>query len=304
VVYAWRLLVVLVSDFVSSPSLCSSNSRSQVPQNKQSRQHLILCLVDIGEWEIVSNQQQLVRLSLLLESQIKRTKETTKERHLPLLSTQPSKALLRMMFQSLIGFPRPLSPLSCHLRVAFGAGCYWGTEKYFLTDFGKKRFPQSQISGKVGFMGPEKAKPNPTYKEVCSGSSGHVEVYDLQFVGGEEIFEQLIRFFFQFHDPTTFNKQGNDEGTQYASVIYCYDVKQMNIASRVKDELQQLLDEKKIDKRVYEGNRVATSIRKATVFYPAHEEHQEYLAKNPNGYCNHRIRLKEWPQTRDEAHEQ
>lgn len=143
-------------------------------------------------------------------------------------------------------------------------------------------------------MGPADAKKNPSYKEVCSGSTGHVEVYDLEYDGGEQTFEQLVKFFFQFHDPTTFNKQGNDAGTQYASVIYCYDVKQMNIASRVKDELQQLLDSGKLE-NVYSGNRVTTSIRKATIFYPAHEEHQEYLAKNPNGYCNHRIRIKEWP---------
>jgi peptide-methionine (S)-S-oxide reductase len=147
-------------------------------------------------------------------------------------------------------------------------------------------------------MGPAKAKPNPTYQEVCSGSSGHVEVYDLQYVGNEETFEQLVRFFFQFHDPTTFNKQGNDAGTQYASVIYCYDAKQMDIATRVKDELQQLLTEKKIQDGVYNGDRVVTSVRKATIFYPAHEEHQEYLLKNPNGYCNHRIRMKEWPKAK------
>jgi peptide-methionine (S)-S-oxide reductase len=146
-------------------------------------------------------------------------------------------------------------------------------------------------------MGPADAKANPSYKEVCSGATGHVEVYDFEFSGGEEIFEELVKFFFQFHDPTTFNKQGNDSGTQYASVIYCYDVKQMNIASRVKDELQQLLDEGKISEKVYSGKRITTSIRRATQFYPAHEEHQEYLMKNPNGYCNHRIRIKEWPST-------
>jgi peptide-methionine (S)-S-oxide reductase len=144
-------------------------------------------------------------------------------------------------------------------------------------------------------MGPADAKANPSYKEVCSGATGHVEVYDLEFSGGEEMFEKLVKFFFQFHDPTTFNKQGNDSGTQYASVIYCYDAKQMDIASRVKDELQQLLNDGKISENVFSGKRVTTSIRKANKFYPAHEEHQEYLTKNPNGYCNHRIRIKEWP---------
>jgi methionine-S-sulfoxide reductase len=67
-------------------------------------------------------------------------------------------------------------------------------------------------------MGPEGSKPNPSYKEVCSGSTGHVEVYDFQYSGDEEMYEQLVRFFFQFHDPTTLNAQQNDTGTQYASV--------------------------------------------------------------------------------------
>ena len=67
-------------------------------------------------------------------------------------------------------------------------------------------------------MGPEGAKVDPTYKEVCSGSTGHVEVFDFQYAGGEEMFENLVRFFFQFHDPTTLNAQQNDVGTQYASV--------------------------------------------------------------------------------------
>ena len=94
----------------------------------------------------------------------------------------------------------------------FGAGCYWGTEKYFKKDF-KKYFPnKGEITwGKVGFMGPTTAKANPSYREVCSGSTGHVEVYNLKFTGGNEAYEALTRFFFQFHDPTTLNSQGNDQ---------------------------------------------------------------------------------------------
>jgi peptide-methionine (S)-S-oxide reductase len=178
-------------------------------------------------------------------------------------------------------------------RACFGAGCYWGTEKYFYHDFGKRENNGKIISGQVGFMGPESAPENPSYKDVCSGSTGHVEVYDLEFEGGAEYYEAIVRFFFQFHDPTTFNKQGNDKGTQYASVIYCYDKKQFDIAQKVRSELQALIDEKRVTS--FTEKKVNTDIRMKTIFYPAHAEHQDYLANNPNGYCNHRIRFAEWP---------
>lgn len=102
----------------------------------------------------------------------------------------------------------------------FGAGCYWGTEKYFKKDF-NKYFPSAGnvVYGKVGFMGPTSAKENPTYQEVCSGITGHVEVYNLKYTGGAETYESLVKFFFQFHDPTTLNRQGNDQGTQYSRYL-------------------------------------------------------------------------------------
>eukprot|EP01036_Dinobryon_divergens_P045028 gene45028-60117_t len=126
-------------------------------------------------------------------------------------------------------------------KVCFGAGCYWGTEKYFRHNF-QSLFPGSIIKGMVGFMGPKDAPDNPSYKDVCSGSTGHVEVYFVEFQGGAEMFEKLVRFFFRFHDPTTLNKQGNDKGSQYSSVIYCYDDEQMKIADKVKKELQLMVD--------------------------------------------------------------
>lgn len=91
-------------------------------------------------------------------------------------------------------------------RACFGAGCYWGTEKFFVKDFGQKLKPGSIIRGAVGFMGPKTAKPNPTYNEVCSGRTGHVEVYDLVFDGKEDTYESLVRHFYSFHDPTTLNR--------------------------------------------------------------------------------------------------
>ncbi len=178
-------------------------------------------------------------------------------------------------------------------KACFGAGCYWGTEKYFFHDFNKRNNNGKINNGQVGFMGPESAPVNPNYKDVCSGSTGHVEVYNLEFTGGADFYEALVRFFFQFHDPTTFNKQGNDKGTQYASVIYCYDKAQFDIAHKVRDELQELIDERKIT--CFTEKKVNSDIRMSTIFYPAHSEHQDYLANNPNGYCNHRIRFSEWP---------
>lgn len=142
-------------------------------------------------------------------------------------------------------------------------------------------------------IGPKNSKKNPTYKEVCSGETGHVEVFYLEYEGGEPVYEELCRFLFQFTDPTTLNRSGNDVGTQYANVIFCYDKIQMKIAKKVVEEAQELVSKGLIT--CYENKQVVTDIREATVFYPAHEEHQLYLEKNPNGYCNHRLRIKEWP---------
>ena len=102
-----------------------------------------------------------------------------------------------------------------------------------------------------------------------------------------------MRFFYQFHDPTTNNRQGNDMGTQYASAVFVYDDDQMRIAEKVKKEVNGLLQKGVIT--TYAHDEVKTKIAKATVFYPAEEEHQDYLAKNPGGYCNHYMRFKEFP---------
>lgn len=179
-------------------------------------------------------------------------------------------------------------------EACFGAGCYWGTEKYFR-DLAADIF----VDGKVGFMGPDgsdgvtfPAYENPTYEQVCTGRSGHVEVFNFKYKGGDEAYKQLCRIFYQFHDPTTVNRQGNDKGPQYASVIYCYTPEQLEIANNVKDELQKLVDNGQV---TYINKSVTTDIRTSTTFYPAHEEHQRYLMVNPNGYCNHRIRFSNWP---------
>lgn len=159
------------------------------------------------------------------------------------------------------------------------------TEKFIKKDFNEKILPSSIKSGAVGFMNPSpNARPNPTYREVCSGSTGYVETYDCEFDGKPETFEKLVKHFFTFHDPTTLNRQGNDAGTQYGSVIFCYDQAQQEIANKVKAELQALIDGGKV--RAYQNKQVTTQVVAATKFYAAQDDHQMYLEKNPWGYCN------------------
>ena len=146
-------------------------------------------------------------------------------------------------------------------------------------------------SGKVGFMGGPKA--NPTYREVCGGRTGHVEVYDCEFDGKESTYENMVKHFFMFHDPTTVDRQGNDRGSQYASVIFYYDQKQKEIATKILADLQEALDKGSISG--YQGRQVVTQIREASAFYAAMDSHQEYLRKNPSGYCNHFMRFEEFP---------
>jgi peptide-methionine (S)-S-oxide reductase len=169
--------------------------------------------------------------------------------------------------------------------------------RYIVKDF-QKRFPGTIANAKVGFMSPNpNAMKNPSYRQVCSGTTSHVEVLNIELAPEKatpELFEQLMQFFFMFHDPTTLNAQGNDTGTQYASVIFCSDEQQKQIAAKVMAELQQAVTDKKVTS--YIKTKIETGIVDYTDFYEAQEDHQEYLMKNPNGYCNHRFRFKEWPQ--------
>ncbi|KAL3945596.1 MAG: hypothetical protein SGBAC_000336 [Bacillariaceae sp.] len=178
---------------------------------------------------------------------------------------------------------------------ALGAGCYWGTEKFIVKDF-QKRFPKSIANAKVGFMSinPNNPLKNPSYKQVCRGNSGYIEVLNVKLNNPTpELFEALIRFFFTFHDPTTRDRQGNDWGSQYGSVIFCSDKEQVQIALKVKQQLQTLITEKKI--KAFSQKEVSTGIVDYTRFIKAEAAHQNYLAKHPFGYCNHRIRFKNWP---------
>lgn len=182
-------------------------------------------------------------------------------------------------------------------KLALGAGCFWGVEKYVVRDF-QKKFPGSinVASTKVGFMSPL-SKPriqNPTYRQVCTGTSGHVEVLYVELTDPAQHFEELCRFFFTFHDPTLKDRQGNDVGFQYSSWIFTDGEEQYRIAQKVKNELQAALDAKVIPSNTYTNATVETRLAELSEFTVAGQEHQQYLAMNPNGYCNHRIRLKKW----------
>ena len=133
---------------------------------------------------------------------------------------------------------------------------------------------------------------NPSYDQVCSGTSGHVEVLFVELNNPQKHFEELIRFFFSFHDPTLKDRQGNDRGFQYSSWIFCGDDEQFQIAQKVRNELQQAINQKVV--RDFATQRVETQLCLLKGFTPAEEEHQRYLSKHPGGYCNHRIRMREW----------
>lgn len=143
---------------------------------------------------------------------------------------------------------------------------------------------------------PNNKKVNPSYRQVCTGSTGHVEVLYVELAEPvqEKTFEDLMKFFYLFHDPTTKNRQGNDVGTQYGSVVFCDGAVQRDIATRVKEKLQELVKAGKVTG--YAGQTIETEIADLNTFYPAEEEHQRYLEKNPNGYCNHYFRFKAWPE--------
>ncbi|MBL93723.1 MAG: peptide-methionine (S)-S-oxide reductase [Magnetovibrio sp.] len=162
----------------------------------------------------------------------------------------------------------PPFPKQLELAV-FGMGCFWGAEKKFWSLRGV-------YSTAVGYSGG--FTPNPTYEEVCSGKTGHNEVVQVVFDPSLINFDELLRVFWEEHDPTQGMRQGNDIGTQYRSEIYTYSVPQRNYAEKSK-----LSYEKALRKAGFK--KITTTILSAQVFYYAEEYHQQYLAKNPSGYC-------------------
>ena len=154
-------------------------------------------------------------------------------------------------------------------RAVFGMGCFWGAERKFWEIPGV-------YSTSVGYAGGY--TPNPTYEEVCSGATGHTEVVMVVFDPAKVSYETLLRTFWENHDPTQGMRQGNDVGTQYRSGIYCYDEAQQRAAEASRKVYQAVLD-----KAGY--GPITTEIRPAPEYYYAEDYHQQYLAKNPWGYC-------------------
>ena len=151
----------------------------------------------------------------------------------------------------------------------FGMGCFWGAERKFWETPGV-------FSTAVGYAGGY--TPNPTYREVCTGGTGHAEVVRVVFDPKVVSYESLLKIFWENHDPTQGMRQGNDVGTQYRSAIYAFDSAQRAAAEQSRDAYQKVLTAAK-------HGRITTEIREAPEFYFAEDYHQQYLAKNPEGYC-------------------
>jgi peptide-methionine (S)-S-oxide reductase len=154
-------------------------------------------------------------------------------------------------------------------QAIFGLGCFWGAERKFWQTPGV-------YTTAVGYAGG--FTPNPTYEEVCSGQTGHNEVVLVVFDPAQVSYETLLRVFWESHDPTQGMRQGNDVGTQYRSGIYVFDDSQRAAAKRSLDMFQERL-------RGAGYGEISTEILDAPTFYYAEEYHQQYLAKNPMGYC-------------------
>jgi peptide-methionine (S)-S-oxide reductase len=163
-----------------------------------------------------------------------------------------------------------LPPFPAGTQMAlFGMGCFWGAEKKFWQTPGV-------VSTQVGYAAG--LTPNPTYREVCSGQTGHTEAVRVVFDPSVVSYEQLLRVFWENHDPTQGMRQGNDVGTQYRSGIYAYDEAQRRAAEDSKNAYQAKLAEAGL-------GSITTEILAAPEFYYAEDYHQQYLAKNPGGYC-------------------
>lgn len=162
------------------------------------------------------------------------------------------------------------APFPADLQQAvFGLGCFWGAERRFWQQPGV-------FSTAVGYAGG--LTPNPTYEEVCSGLTGHTEVVLVVFDPQQTSFEALLKVFWEVHNPTQGMRQGNDQGTQYRSAIYCHDEAQLSAAKTSQARFQAELDKAGM-------GHITTEIAEAPTFYYAETYHQQYLAKNPGGYC-------------------
>ena len=154
-------------------------------------------------------------------------------------------------------------------QAVFGMGCFWGAERKFWEAPGV-------YTTAAGYSGG--FTPNPTYEEVCSGRTGHTEVVLVAFHVEQASYEEMLKLFWEGHDPTQGMRQGNDLGTQYRSALYWHDEAQRAAAEASREAYQARLKQ--------EGHgEITTELAQAGPFYYAEDYHQQYLAKNPNGYC-------------------
>lgn len=154
-------------------------------------------------------------------------------------------------------------------QALIGMGCFWGAERIFW-----------QLDGvhvtSVGYAGGHDSSPD--YKRVCSGATGHAEVVHVVFDPSVISYDEILKTFFENHNPTQGNRQGNDIGTQYRSAIYTYSDAQLTAAKTARDTYDAAYQAKGF-------GSITTEIAAAGTYYPAEDYHQQYLAKNPNGYC-------------------
>ncbi len=170
---------------------------------------------------------------------------------------------------AVLGTPlRPPFPEGMRQAVV-GMGCFWGAERVFWQAPGI-------YTTAVGYAGG--FTPNPTYEEVCSGRTGHTEAVLVVFDPGQTSYENVLKLFWENHDPTQGMRQGNDLGTQYRSAIYWFDEAQHSLAESTREMFAERLREKGY-------GPITTEIAQAGPFYYAEEYHQQYLHKNPSGYC-------------------
>jgi len=154
-------------------------------------------------------------------------------------------------------------------RAIFAMGCFWGAERKFWQAPGVYTTAVGYVAGHT---------PNPTYREVCTGMTGHTEAVLVVFDPKQTTYDDLLKLFWENHDPTQGMRQGNDVGTQYRSGVYYFDEDQKRAAERSRDAYQQRLADASY-------GSITTEILPAPEFYYAEDYHQQYLAKNPDGYC-------------------
>jgi peptide-methionine (S)-S-oxide reductase len=184
---------------------------------------------------------------------------------LPGRSTRMPLAAQHFVLRSPLTPPFPAGVVEAQ----FGMGCFWGAERLFW------KIP-GVVSTSVGYAGGY--TPNPSYEEVCSGRTGHTEIVRVFFDPAQVSYDALLKAFWERHDPTQGLRQGNDNGSQYRSAIYCIDDAQMTAAEASRERYQWSLDAAKL-------GPITTEIRPAPEFFAAEDYHQQYLAKNPDGYC-------------------